>query len=174
MVTTRSTRRRPEPFTVRDVAQGLRAIAYWNGILADLMSQPEVRLCRLGNIGDFSKGNVGGWPPIAEQASCRVRAPIPSGIFALGEAGEVLYVLRDCTASIASIIGRLPRGMDLTAPLKPGPRGGKRPTAAKRARTSRTPASKRPAAGKRAGKGAAPKRPAARKRAAPKRVKRSK
>jgi hypothetical protein len=162
MVATRSTRRRPEPLTAKEVAQGLKTIAYWNGVMADLVSQPEVRLCMLGNIGDFAKGNVGPWPPVAEQQACRVRAPIPSGPFALGEVGEVLYALRDCTASIAAVMGRLPRGMDLTAPPKPGPGVVKRAAVRKRA------------PGKRASAKRAPGKRASAKRAPAKRAKRSK
>jgi hypothetical protein len=160
MVATRPTRHRPERFTIRDVTKGLKTIAYWNGVLADLMSQPDVRMFMLGNIDDFAKGPVGGWPPIAEKVACRMTAPIPTGKFAVGEAGEVLYALRDCTHSIATILARLPRGMELSAPRKLGPRVTKRTTAAGRPRAGRAAATS--------------KRPAARKRAAPKPVKRSK
>jgi hypothetical protein len=150
MAARKTTPAKPKPLTVKDVTTGLKMIAYWNEILADMMSRPEVRMCKLGDIGDFSKGNLGGWPPIAEWNACRPRCPIPSGEFVLGEAGEVLYALSACTGSIAAVVGRLPRGMDLTAPPKPVPRPSKRPTAAGRARTGRTAASKRPAARKRA------------------------
>ncbi len=160
MVAPRSTRRRPGSFTIADLTKSLKTIAYWNGILAEIMSQPEVRLCMLGNIDDYTKGDVGGWPPIAEKVACRMRAPIPTGPFAVGEAGEVLYALRDCTHSIAKIIGRLPRGMDLSVPFKPGPSVAKRAAAVKRSRAGRTTDSA--------------KRPAVRKRTATKRIKRSK
>jgi len=156
MAVRKTTPGQPKPFTVKDVAMGLKTIAYWNGVLADMMSQPEVRLCMLGNIGDFAKGNVGGWPPIAEHNACRPKCPIPSGEFVLGEAGEVLYALGACTGSIAAVIARLPRGMDLSTPPKPGPGGVKRTAgrsgaaAVGRARKVRAAASKRPAARKRA------------------------
>jgi hypothetical protein len=126
MAVRKTTPGKPKPFTVKDVTTGLKTIAYWNEVMADMMSQPEVRLCMLGNIGDFAKGNVGGWPPIAERNACRPRCPIPSGEFVLGEASEVLYALSACTGSIAAVIGRLPRGMDLSVPPKPGPGGVKR------------------------------------------------